>query len=148
MWTFCILNVVLHIVQCTWRLIFILSLFYAFPFETCKEKIELFYRLCTSKMKAFDFLRSFAESPWHSFCGIKVSRVKSFLLKAYKIFFSNTMNANRIQNTVEISSHEKNLCSEAEKVTRGKGYFGSEQNVLFMALLSLLKFFRSSRNNE
>lgn len=77
-----------------------------------------------------------------------MSRVKSFLLKAYKIFFSNTMNANRIQNTVEISSHEKNLFSEAEKVTRGKGYFGSEQNVLFMALLSLLKFFRSSRNNE
>lgn len=77
-----------------------------------------------------------------------MSRVKSFLLKVYKIFFSNTMNANRIQNTVEISSHEKNLFSEAEKVTRGKGYFGSEQNVLFIALLSLLKFFRSSRNNE
>lgn len=58
------------------------------------------------------------------------------------------MNANRIQNTVEISSHERNLFSEAEKVTRGKEYFGSEQNVLFMALLSLLMFFQSSRNNE
>lgn len=77
-----------------------------------------------------------------------MSGVKSFLLKPYKIFFSNTMNANRIQNTVEISSHERNLFSEAEKVTRGKGYFGSEQNVLFMALLSLLMFFQSSRNNE
>lgn len=73
--------------KCTGRLIFILSLFYAFPFEKWKEKIESFYKLCTSKMKKFDFLRSLTESPWHSFCGIKVSGVESFLLKPYKIFF-------------------------------------------------------------
>lgn len=148
MWTFCIVNSVLRLIQCIWRIIFILPLFCAFSFEKCKEEIEAFYKLSTGKMKEFDFLRSHTESPWHSFCRIKVWGLKSFLLKPYKIFFSNTMNANRIQNTVEISSHERNLCSEAKKVTRGKRYFGSEQNVLFMALLSLLMFFQSSRNNE
>jgi len=38
----------------------------------------------------------------------------------------------------EISSHERNLCTETEKVTRGKGYFGSELNVHFFYGFSVI----------
>ena len=42
---------------------------------------------------------------------------------------------------VEISSHERNLCTEAEKMTRGKGYFGSEQNALFYGFSVIVNVF-------
>lgn len=76
-----------------------------------------------------------------SFCGIKVSGVKFFLLKLYKIFFLMLWILIGSKILVEISSHERNLCTEAEKVTRGKGYFGSEQNVLFYGFSVIVNVF-------
>lgn len=42
---------------------------------------------------------------------------------------------------VEINSHGRNLCRETEKVTRGKVYFGIEQNVLFYGFSVIVNVF-------
>lgn len=42
---------------------------------------------------------------------------------------------------VEIRSLQKNLYTEAEKVNRGKGYFESEQNVLFYGFSVIVNVF-------
>lgn len=147
LWTFCIVNAVSSIFQCTWWVIFtffffLFFLFYALPFEKSKkEKMELPGRPCTGKIKEFGFLRYHTERLWHSFCGIKVSGGKSFLLKLYKTFFLMLWMLIGSKILVEINSYERNLCRETEKVTRGKVYFGIEQNVLFYGFSVIVNVF-------
>lgn len=57
----------------------------------------------------------------------------------------------RSETLVEISSDETDLCTEVEKVTGGKRYFGIEQNILlydFMTFQLFLIFLQSSRKSE
>lgn len=137
--TFCIVNAVCLIYQCTW-VNFIFLLFYVLFENLRKKKWNYLAHLALAKWKglvSWDLSLSTHDTVS---LGSKYQESKPFFWNG-TIFFQMLWMLIGYRILVEIRSLWRNLSTEARKVTRGKGYFESEQNVIFYGFSVIVNVF-------